>query len=343
MGRTGKSKGKEAAGSSSQPEAEAQQKRRNLIRVGDPNPEEEAPPRAPKPKWTSGSLLDQLSEWQTELFHDQMNDFQQRKEAFFCERDVRESNFGPFGITDKFKALGWEPALKSYDRESKNLYDAEIQEWMATLRCPPFKAPSKIKLTGTVNNIDVEMSYDSLRRIAKFDRKPTNQYIFPRLEDLYFNPQKHPQWNNMLNYLFLPGTTSGKLYRRNLRIEAKLMLVVCTQNVIPRRGDKVEVRFAKVPLLYMLLHRSPLVPFRFLVLNNIWIGQNSEERKIIPHCRLITALLKLYGAIRAKDKGSYKRFKPFDLKNLGPGWEYKEWKQYHKLGLVFHNTHIYSY
>ncbi|MFS7935222.1 hypothetical protein Hanom_Chr05g00400921 [Helianthus anomalus] len=84
------------------------------------------------------------------------------------------------------------------------------------------------------------------------------------------------------------------------------MLVLCTQNVIPRRGDKFEVRFAEVLVLYMLMHGSQLVPFRFLVLNKIWIGRNSGERKIVPHYRLITALLKAYGAIGAEDKGSYK-------------------------------------
>ncbi|MFS8016203.1 hypothetical protein Hanom_Chr15g01365701 [Helianthus anomalus] len=44
----------------------------------------------------------------------------------------------------------------------------------------------------------------------------------------------------MLDYIFLPNTTHGKLLRRNLRIEAKLMLVFCTHNVIPRGGDKME-------------------------------------------------------------------------------------------------------
>ncbi|KAJ0699886.1 hypothetical protein HanOQP8_Chr10g0361191 [Helianthus annuus] len=135
----------------------------------------------------------------------------------------------------------------------------------------------------------------------------------------------------MLDYLFVPGTTHGKLLIRNLRIEAKVMLVLCTHNVIPRRHDKVEVRFAEVPVVYMLLHGSPLVPFQFLVLNNIWIRQNSGERKIVPHCRLITALMKLYAAIRVEDKGSYKRFKPFDIQHLGPGSEYKESEIYHKL------------
>ncbi|KAM0035409.1 hypothetical protein Hdeb2414_s0015g00446031 [Helianthus debilis subsp. tardiflorus] len=163
-----------------------------------------------------------------------MNRLQQRKEAFICEKEIREVDFGPFGITDKFKALGWEAALKCYDGEVKNLYDREIQEWMATLTCPPFNAPSKMKLIGTVNGVTIEMSYDSLRPIAKFDSKSSNQYIFPRLEDLYFNPQNHPQWQCMLDYLFVPGTTHGKLLRRNLRIEEKLMLVLCTHNVIPR-------------------------------------------------------------------------------------------------------------
>ncbi|MFS7948642.1 hypothetical protein Hanom_Chr06g00562261 [Helianthus anomalus] len=63
----------------------------------------------------------------------------------------------------------------------------------------------------------------------------------------------------MLDYLFLPNTTHGKLLRRNLRIEAKLMLVFCTHNVIPRRGDKMEVRFQEVSVLHMLMHVSPIL------------------------------------------------------------------------------------
>ncbi|KAJ0742169.1 hypothetical protein HanPI659440_Chr10g0361131 [Helianthus annuus] len=137
----GKSKGKGAASSSSQPKAEAQQKRRRLIRAGDPDLEEDAPPRGPKPDWTFGSLLDQPEEWHEDLFHKQMNKLQKRKEAFIYEKEVREVDFGSFGITDKFKALGWESALKCYDGEVKNLYDREIQEWMPTLTCPSFKAP----------------------------------------------------------------------------------------------------------------------------------------------------------------------------------------------------------
>ncbi|MFS8024621.1 hypothetical protein Hanom_Chr16g01465341 [Helianthus anomalus] len=211
------------------------------------------------------------------------------------------------------------------------MYDEQIQEWMATLECPPFKAPNKMKLIGTCNEVKVEMSYDSSRCIAKFDSKSSNQYIYPSLKDLYHEPEKHPQWQHMLDYLFVPGTTHGKLFRRNLRIEAKLMLVLCTHKVISRRGDKMEVRFQEVLVLYMLMHGSPMVPFRFLMLNNIWLSQNSGERKIVPHCRLITTLLKKYGVIGAEEKGSYKGFKPFDIQHLGSGWEYKKSKRYHKL------------
>ncbi|MFS7989288.1 hypothetical protein Hanom_Chr11g01044931 [Helianthus anomalus] len=91
-----------------------------------------------------------------------MNSLQQRKEAFICGKEIREADFMPFGITNKFKALGREGALKCYDNEVKTMYDQQVQEWMATLECPPFKAPNKMKLNGICNGVKVEMSYDSL-------------------------------------------------------------------------------------------------------------------------------------------------------------------------------------
>ncbi|MFS8001489.1 hypothetical protein Hanom_Chr13g01190961 [Helianthus anomalus] len=72
-----KTKEKAGASSSSQPQGEAQQKKRRLVQVGDLDSEEDAPPRGPKPEWTSGSLLDQPEEWRTDLFHEQMNSLQQ--------------------------------------------------------------------------------------------------------------------------------------------------------------------------------------------------------------------------------------------------------------------------
>ncbi|MFS7903394.1 hypothetical protein Hanom_Chr01g00023491 [Helianthus anomalus] len=202
-----------------------------------------------------------------------MNRLKDRAAAFICEKEV---------------------ALSSYDRDHKNLFKEEIQEWMATLTCPPYSKPQQMKLIGTVNGIEVEMSFDSLRRVAKFDSRHARDYMFPSLDDLFHKPEAHPRWNDMLEALFLPGTWHGAPYRRNLKIEAKLLLMICVCNIISRRGDKV-------------------------------------GRSIIPHCRLITALLKMYGAIGPDDKGAPKRHKPFDIRKLGLVWSYSESERYHKL------------
>ncbi|MFS7911518.1 hypothetical protein Hanom_Chr02g00119101 [Helianthus anomalus] len=79
--------------------------------------------------------------------------------------------------------------------------------------------------------------------------------------------------------------------------------MICIYNVIPKRGDKQEVRFPEVPILYSLLHGSPCLPFRFLVINNVWICRNKLGRNIVPYCRIITGLLKMFKAITLEDKG----------------------------------------
>ncbi|MFS7967524.1 hypothetical protein Hanom_Chr09g00786701 [Helianthus anomalus] len=122
----------------------------------------------------------------------------------------------------------------------------EIQEWTATLKCNKYDKPSHMKLTGEVNGIKVEMSFDTLRKLAKYDNLPARDYTIPSLNDLFIKPKKHPRWNDMLAALFLPGTYSGTLYQRNLKIIAKLLLTICILNVIPRRGDTQEMRYHKL-------------------------------------------------------------------------------------------------
>ncbi|KAJ0785172.1 hypothetical protein HanOQP8_Chr02g0040101 [Helianthus annuus] len=146
----------------------------------------------------------------------------------------------------------------SYDRDNKNLFKDEIQEWMATTTCPKYNKPQQMKLIGTVNGIEVEMSFDTLRKLAKFDSLPARDYMFPSLDDLFHKPKAHPRWNDMLEALFLSGTYHGTLYRKSLKIEAKLLLIICIYNVITRRGDKQEVRFPEVPVIYALLHCHPV-------------------------------------------------------------------------------------
>ncbi|MFS7888902.1 hypothetical protein Hanom_Chr00s000002g01600491 [Helianthus anomalus] len=284
MGR----KGKEIAGSSSK-QAETQPKKRRYLGRDDGSDEEEEIELDPadKPKWEVGPLDDQPEEWQPTLFNDHMNWLKDKAVAFICEREVREVEFVLFNVFSRFRALGWETALSCYDKDSKNLFKDEIQEWMATLRCNEYSKPSQMKLTGTVNSIDVEMSFDTLRKLAKYDSLPARDYMIPSLDDLLLNPEAHPRWNDMLEPLFLPNTFHGTLYRRNLKIEAKLLLMICIYNVIPRRGDKQEVRFPRCA--HSLLFTSYVTPFPVM-------------------------------AITPEDKGAAKRHKPFDIRRMGVGW-----------------------
>ncbi|KAM0058312.1 hypothetical protein Hdeb2414_s0005g00168791 [Helianthus debilis subsp. tardiflorus] len=208
MGR----KGKEHAGSSSKP-AESQPKKWRYLRRDDDSDEEEEFDLDPaeKLKWEAGPLDDQPIEWQPTLFNDRMNRLKDKAVAFICEKEVREVEFGPFNVFARFRALGWEAALNCYDKDNKNFFQDEIQEWMATLTCNKYSKLSQMKLTGTVNGIEVEMSFDTLRKLAKYDSLPARDYMIPCLDDLLLKPESHPRWNDMLEALFLPGTYHGTL------------------------------------------------------------------------------------------------------------------------------------
>ncbi|KAJ0519796.1 hypothetical protein HanIR_Chr10g0452241 [Helianthus annuus] len=281
---------------------------------------------AEKPKWDSGPLDDQPKEWQPTLYHDSMNKLKNKAAAFIYEREVREVEFGQFGVFDKFRALGWESALSCFD-----LFITEIQEWMATLKCNQYDRPSQMKLVGEVHGIPVEMSFDMLKKLRKYDSLPARDYVIPDLDNLLIKSEKHPRWNDMFATLFLPGTYHGVLYRKNLKIEAKLLLAICILNVIPRRGDKEQVRFPEVPVLYSLLTGSPRFPIRYLIMNHLWICRNKLGRDIIPYCRIITGLMKQQKALTSEDRGATKRHQPFTLDKLGIGWTYTQSERYHKL------------
>ncbi|KAM0057659.1 hypothetical protein Hdeb2414_s0005g00160911 [Helianthus debilis subsp. tardiflorus] len=305
-------------------------KRRYLGRNDDSESDEEEMMEldpADKPRWEACPLDDQPEEWQPTLSNDRMNKLKDKAAAFICEREVREVEFGPFNVFAQFR----EVALNCYDKDNKNLFMNEIQEWMATLTSNKYERLSQMKLTGTVNGIEVEMSFNTLRKLAKYDSLPPRDYTIPSLDDLHIKQEKHPRWNDILAALFLPDTFSGTLYRRNLKIEAKLLLTICILNVIPRRGDKQEVRYPEIPVLYSLLHGSPHFPIWYLIMNYIWICRNKVGRSIIPYCRIITGLLKQFMAITSQDRGAPKRHKPFDIRRMGVGWTYDESERYHKL------------
>jgi hypothetical protein len=56
------------------------------------------------------------------------------------------------------------------------------------------------------------------------------------------------------------------------------------------------------------------------VIHNIWLSRISAERKIVPYCRLIEALLRKKGAITNQSAGIAKRYTPYTLGTLGSNW-----------------------
>jgi hypothetical protein len=245
-------------------------------------------------------------------------------QAFVCEKEISVPEFEPWGIIDKFRAFGWEATFKCYDRLGDNLFADQLQQWMATLRCPPYTDPTKMRLIGSVDDVPIEMSFATLSRVAKFDSRPVSEYIIPSMDSIFEKPDLHPRWREMLEYLFEPGTTTGKLLKKDLKIEAKIFFHISLNNIMPRRGDRNVVRNQDVPVLYALMTGTQKFPYRWLVMQNIWISRNSYERAIVPHCRLITALFRIAKVLEFGDKGNYKKFEKFDSIRIGKDWKQRE-------------------
>ncbi|KAJ0796194.1 hypothetical protein HanPI659440_Chr04g0159371 [Helianthus annuus] len=150
MGKTKERPGSSSSkGKGKQPEQQPK-KRKYLGRDDDSDSDEEEVMEldpADKPKWEAGPLDEQPEEWQPTLFNDRMNRLKDKAAAFICERE----------------------------------------EWMATLTFNRYDRPSQMKLTSTVNGIEVEMSFDTLRKLAKYDSLPARDYTIPSLDDCLLN------------------------------------------------------------------------------------------------------------------------------------------------------------
>ncbi|MFS8023907.1 hypothetical protein Hanom_Chr16g01457001 [Helianthus anomalus] len=135
----------------------------------------------------------------------------------------------------------------------------------------------------------------------------------------------------MLVELFEPGK-GGQMVRDDLKLPVRLMLLFVVQNVMARRGDKKGVRKWEIPILYSLMTGRLKVSFTHLVMMNIWEARNRKGKKIIPHCRLITTLLKKNGVFDMYNKATERDISPFTLKNLSKfKWELSTTERYLKL------------
>ncbi|KAM0006493.1 hypothetical protein Hdeb2414_s0171g00822201 [Helianthus debilis subsp. tardiflorus] len=291
------------------------------------------PPRL-RPDWKGGFLDDIEYKWQAELFDWKMSKNSDRKDGFMCEKEISIEDFKPFGLVQKFEALGWEAALKCYDGETGKVCMDAIQEWVGRLEMDPgTKPPETMKLTGWVGEVKVIMSFETLNEIAKFDSKE-GRYTFPKEVELY-HPEKNKKWDTMLKDVFEPGKgKEKKMKKEELKLPLRLLLTFVQQNVMPRRSDRAGIRDSDIPILHCLMKGKPKISYRYLVMMNIWTSRNYREKQLIPHYRLITALLKKYGAITGTSKFFMlpKGHAPFILEKLGPyGWEYVKTDRYHKL------------
>ncbi|KAF5758404.1 hypothetical protein HanRHA438_Chr16g0741171 [Helianthus annuus] len=138
----------------------------------------------------------------------------------------------------------------------------------------------------------------------------------------------------MVKELFLEGKVAG-MKRENLKLPARLLLSIVQQNVLSRRSDRSNLRKPDVPILYYLLKGKPKNSYKYLVMMNIWTSRNKLDKVLIPHCRLITALLKKRGVINEtstfiKLAKGHTTFTLDGFKNQN-GLEYIRTERYHKL------------
>ncbi|KAD4982150.1 hypothetical protein E3N88_18821 [Mikania micrantha] len=137
------------------------------------------------------------------------------------------------------------------------------------------RPPSTLRLVGMAEGVQGIMSKENLNHDARFDTKPSNQYMYPSVEELYTKVDQQPTWPTMLQAIFEPGNVRG-MKRNDLKIEAKLLLAFLTTNVIPRRADMASIGHPEVPILYALMTGKPNILFRYLSMMNIWEARNTK-------------------------------------------------------------------
>ncbi|KAM0060439.1 hypothetical protein Hdeb2414_s0004g00124101 [Helianthus debilis subsp. tardiflorus] len=187
-------------------------------------------------------------------------------------------------------------------------------------------------LTGSGCGVNVVISAETLGEIANFDSK--KQYTYPSENLLYDHPEKNPKWEAMVKELFLEGKVAG-MKRENLKLPTRLLLNIVQPNVLPRRSDRSNLRNPDVPILYYLLKGKQKISYKYLVMMNIWTSKNKLDKVLIPHCRLITALLKKRGVINEtstfiKLARGHTTFTLDGFINQN-GLEYVRTERYHKL------------
>ncbi|MFS7951018.1 hypothetical protein Hanom_Chr07g00590071 [Helianthus anomalus] len=114
-----------------------------------------------------------------------------------------------------------------------------------------------------------------------------------------------------------------------MNILPKLCAVIAGHNVIPLLGDKGKGRLYELRVLCALVAGTERLSLRHLIISNVWESRNSYDRCFIPHCRLITHLMRVQGCV---GNNIYHVHKTHRLLSLN-GIDKKDWRY------TLNNTH----
>ncbi|KAJ0760343.1 hypothetical protein HanOQP8_Chr04g0136871 [Helianthus annuus] len=266
--------------------------------------------------WVNGSLSKLPIEVQLELFYEKMGNAHSIKGNMMFEKTIMGSDFKALGFFEKFAELGWEAVLSFKGHSNGDIYVKSIMEWMSTLtKDDGNDSPKTIMLSGKVNNKTVTLSPGTMRSLAKFDSKADSFYQFVKSADYFSHPEKLVASNVMNAELFMLNK-GVEMKRDNLKPKVRLLLSYLLTNVTPRTGDRVAVRKWELSVLYALMTGQLHLSFRQLVIMHVWQARNQKNKKLIPHARLLSALLEKHGALRPEEYAFRKPHTIFALEDV---------------------------
>ncbi|KAJ0539861.1 hypothetical protein HanHA300_Chr08g0291341 [Helianthus annuus] len=223
---------------------------------------------------------------------------QPRKDLFLREKFIVLKDVHAFGIEECFMKLSWLDFIQCTGGDE--IYMDEITKWMYSLeKDEGNNPPVTTRLIGKVNEVDVVLSFDEMKRISKYDTKDTSNgpYTYPKDAELA-DETKTEEWKARVRSL-PPGVD---LIKWSLKIDflhpmPRFFMRFITYNVMTRTSELDKVRFPEMLVLEALMTGAPKLSVKHLIMYNVWEAREREQRMMIPHARLLSSLLKKQGAI----------------------------------------------
>ncbi|KAJ0914569.1 hypothetical protein HanPSC8_Chr06g0240081 [Helianthus annuus] len=249
--------------------------------------------------------------------------------VMLCERLVNPEELRLLGITQKFERLGWEAALTFCENKYVKVYVKAVEQWMSTLRCIPGDHPSRtMQLIGDVGRKKMVMSMEHIRKIAYFDSGPQNEYLYPDPTNFFSNKKLGTDHPNIKTDLFVEPSKN----RTSLNCEARVLQNINLENIMARLGDRGTVKMYDVRVVHAIMTGRPRFSFMHLALMNVWESRESKERKMIPHVRLLCAMMEQQGVVTKATTAVKKDIAHIDFaQTKTTGLTYDQTSRYHVL------------